>query len=245
MKRTAIITGASGGIGQGLCKVFKENDYEIIGIDLPESRKIANIDTSLFFDLAKLTSDENYRLSCLSELDSSVGDSLHVLINNAAVQLLNKTENISVSEWNETLSVNLTAPMILSKWAVPYLSKNSGSIINIASIHHKLTKKGFVSYASSKSALVGMTRAMAVDLNGDVRVNCISPAAIETEMLKAGFENAEKALDELRKIHPTQDIGTPEQVAKLALFLASNEAKFINGSNIELDGGIGSVLHDL
>jgi NAD(P)-dependent dehydrogenase (short-subunit alcohol dehydrogenase family) len=86
---------------------------------------------------------------------------------------------------------------------------------------------------------------MAVDLAGKVRVNSISPAAIETAMLRAGFNDDETAIDELRKIHPVQRIGYPADVAKLALFLASQNTGFVHGANFLLDGGISSVLKDL
>lgn len=244
MKKSVVITGALGGIGQGFCKVFQEYGYNVVGIDVKAVQKIPYCDDTFSFDLKRISKDENYRVQKFSKLDE-VSENLVVLINNAAVQLLSGTKDITTEKWQETFDVNLTAPMLLSQWAIPFLTKNQGSIINIASIHQNLTKPRFVSYATSKSALVGLTKAMAVDLKGVVRVNVISPAAIETDMLRAGFNNDESALDRLKKIHPVQRIGYPEEVAKLALFLASDEAKFLNGANLQLDGGISSVLHDL
>lgn len=244
MKKTVVITGALGGIGQAICKTFKEDGYQVLGIDIKAKDNIPFCDHSFDFDLSQLSKNEDHRSDKLSQLNK-FSDNLHVLINNAAVQILNNLSNIKIAEWNETLDVNLTAPMLLSQWALPYLSKNDGSIINISSIHQTLTKPKFTAYATSKSALVGLTKAMAVDLNGEVRVNSISPAAIETDMLRAGFNNDESALDVLKKLHPVQRIGYPDEVAKLALFLACDEAKFINGANLQLDGGISSVLHDL
>ncbi|WP_422361188.1 SDR family NAD(P)-dependent oxidoreductase [Reichenbachiella sp.] len=244
MKKTVVITGALGGIGQAICKTFKEDGYQVLGIDVKAIGNIPFCDYSFDFDLSRLSKNEDYRSDKLNILNK-FGDDLHVLINNAAVQILNNLKDIKITEWNETLDVNLTAPMLLSQWALPYISKNDGSIINISSIHQTLTKPKFTAYATSKSALVGLTKAMAVDLNGEIRVNSISPAAIETDMLRAGFNNDESALDVLKKLHPVQRIGYPYEVAKLALFLASDEAKFINGANLQLDGGISSVLHDL
>lgn len=135
--------------------------------------------------------------------------------------------------------------MLLSQYFIPLLEQEKGVIVNIASIHQQLTKPRFVSYATSKSALVGLTKAMAVDLKDRVRVNAISPAAIETTMLRAGFNNDEAALDILRNLHPVKRIGYPDEVAQLVLFLCSEEAGFISGANFTLDGGISSVLHDL
>ncbi|MCR9249735.1 MAG: SDR family oxidoreductase [bacterium] len=244
MTKSVLVTGALGGIGKALCKVFFENDYRVIGLDLQATENIPNTDVCIALDLNRYTIDNNYREEQNAKLAENC-DGLVALVNNAAVQILGGSNEIQISDWSETLSVNLTAPMLLSQWALPNLIKNEGSIINISSIHQNLTKPRFVSYATSKSALVGLTKAMAVDLSGKVRVNCISPAAIETDMLRAGFENNEEALLSLKKLHPVQRIGYPEEVARLALFLASEEAKFINGANLQLDGGISSVLHDL
>jgi NAD(P)-dependent dehydrogenase (short-subunit alcohol dehydrogenase family) len=243
MKRTVIVTGALGGIGSSICKVFKEEGFYVVGIDKRTATRLDYYDELLEIDLSKFPNKKEYRQKCLTLLNS-VMENLFVLINNAAVQLLDSFNQISLTDWQHTLDTNLTAPMLLSQWAVPSLERNSGSIINIASIHHQLTKQKFVSYATSKSALVGLTKAMAVDLSGRVRVNAISPGAIETDMLKAGFTGNELAFEELKGLHPSQRIGFPDEVARLALFLA-NDSGFINGANLTLDGGISSVLNDL
>ncbi len=243
MKKTAIITGSSGGIGSALCKIFKDADFNIVGID-KEGGTDSNQDHFLSFDLSQLSYDKTYRLEQLSRLNE-FAQNTYVLINNAAIQILDSSMDIQLDQWNETLSVNLTTPFILSQWAIPYLRKNKGSIINIASIHHQLTKPEFVAYATSKSALVGLTKSMAVDLAGSVRVNAISPAAIETDMLRASFENDKNKLEQLKAVHPVQRIGRPEEVAKLALCLSSGDLDFVNGTNLAIDGGISSVLRDI
>jgi NAD(P)-dependent dehydrogenase (short-subunit alcohol dehydrogenase family) len=117
-------------------------------------------------------------------------------------------------------------------------------VVNIASVHAQLTKPGFAAYATSKSALVGLTRSLAVDLEGVVRVNCISPGATGTPMLVAGFEGREEALSQLGQCHPLGRIAAPEEVARVAVFLASDDASFIDGAVLDVDGGIGARLHD-
>lgn len=244
MKKTALITGALGGIGQALCKVFQGENWFVIGTDIRIKDTAPHCNFAMHIDLDRLCKEDSYKQEILEKISLQTSQ-LDVLINNAAVQLLDHTENIKLADWYETMNVNLTAPMLLSQLFLPMIEKAKGSIVNIASIHQQLTKPRFVSYATSKSALVGLTKAMAVDLQGRIRVNCISPAAIETDMLRAGFNNDESALSALKRLHPVQRIGYPEEVARLALFLASEEAKFINGANLQLDGGISSVLHDL
>lgn len=245
MKKHVIITGVLGGIGSALAEGFHKAGYYVYGLDRQEDTQYKGyIDRFIRFDIFEYVRKADYRVR-FSNIFDQVVPRLDVLINNAAVQKLDKLENIKFEDWQETLDVNLTGPMLLSKLFLSRLEESEGTIINIASIHQTLTKPAFVSYATSKSALVGLTKAMAVDLEGRVRVNAISPAAIETAMLREGFDNDESALDELRKIHPVQRIGYPHDVAKLALFLASENNGFIHGANLTLDGGISSVLKDL
>ncbi len=241
--KCVFITGVLGGIGSALARSFRSSGYYVYGVDMREDF-MGHCDRFLRFDIHEYVKDAGYRIK-FSQIFEELIPKLDVLINNAAVQRLARLESVRLDDWQETLNVNLTGPMLLSKLFLPKLEQSRGSIINIGSIHQQLTKPGFVAYATSKSALVGLTKAMAVDLEGKVRVNAISPAAIETDMLRAGFDNNEEAIDELRKIHPVQRIGYPDDVAKLALFLASENNGFIHGANFHLDGGISSVLKDL
>jgi NAD(P)-dependent dehydrogenase (short-subunit alcohol dehydrogenase family) len=242
-KGTVVITGVSGGIGKSLADGFKDAGYYVIGLDAIESSN-SNIDKFLLLDLDKYAVDLEYRNKMNTQILSYTSD-IEVLINNAAVQLLDHIEDLKIEDWNKTLNVNLTSPLLLSQLLASQLEANNGNIINIASIHHQQTKAKFISYASSKSALVGLTRALAIDFNGRVRVNSISPAAIDTDMLRAGFENDEGKIKELNAIHPSGRIGKTDEVAQAALFIADIKSGFINGSNISLDGGISGVLKDL
>ncbi|MDI9880062.1 SDR family NAD(P)-dependent oxidoreductase [Flectobacillus longus] len=242
-KKCILITGVLGGIGSAIAKMFKENDYYVYGLDIRHA-EVDFLDKLLVFDLHKFCTNSEYREQYKAYLDSEL-PRLDVLVNNAAVQLLDKLDDLKLDEWQETLNVNLTGPLLLSQMFLKRLESVQGAIVNIGSIHQQLTKPRFISYATSKSALIGLTKALAVDLEGRVRVNAISPAAIQTEMLLAGFNGNEAALDELRKIHPVQRIGYPQDVAKLVLFLSSENSGFIHGANLTLDGGISSVLKDL
>lgn len=243
MQKNALVTGILGGIGSAIGKTLRENGYYVFGLDRRDDFQY-NCDRFIQFDIHEYVQNASYRVK-YTEIFDMVIPKLDILINNAAVQKLGHLKEIKLEDWQETLDVNLTGPMLLSKLFLSRLEESQGSIINVGSIHHSLTKPRFISYATSKSALIGLTKSMAVDLEGRVRVNAISPAAIETDMLKAGFDGDEKALEELRKIHPVQRIGYPSEVAKLVLFLASENNGFIHGANLSLDGGISSVLKDL
>ena len=241
--KSVLITGGSGGIGQGLAQKFKESNFKVYVIDRQNSGN-SFVDVFFQIDLNQFVISEGYRSIKSKELKKQIVE-LDVLINNAAIQILGKLEEIELDEWQQTMNVNLTAPFILSQLFLEELQKAHGSIINIGSIHQQLTKESFISYATSKSALIGLTKAMAVDLKDKVRINSISPAAIETDMLRAGFDFDESSIDELRKIHPVQRIGSTQDVDNLAIFIATENRGFLHGANIQLDGGISSVLRDL
>ena len=243
MQKHALVTGVLGGIGSVISRKLKESGYYVYGLDVRDDFNYT-CDRFILFDLDKYVTDSSYRIK-FTELFNNLIPRLDLLVNNAAVQRLDTLENLKIDDWQETLNVNLTGPLLLSKLFLDRLVSSKGSIINIGSIHQQLTKKEFVSYATSKSALVGLTKAMAVDLEGKVRVNAVSPAAIETKMLLEGFDNDQEKVRALEALHPVQRIGYPEDVAKLVLFLASENNGFIHGANISLDGGISSVLKDL
>ena len=243
MKKAVLITGILGGIGSLLAQYFHDNGYKIIGIDKKNGNR-KYIDLFFEFDLDRYCDDENYRSVRNNEFNLKI-PKLDVLINNAAVQILGSVDEIKIKDWKSTLNVNLTGPLLLIQFFKKKLEANNGCIINISSIHSHLTKKRFVAYATSKSALIGLTKSLSVDFQGKIRINSISPAAIDTPMLHEGFGNDFEKMKQLNEIHPTQRIGTPIEVAKLALVLAEQDLAFINGADIQIDGGISNVLKDL
>ncbi len=241
--KSVLVTGAAGGIGQALCLAFRRAGYLVIASDLKEV-----VDDNHFFvqgDLEQVVEDDRYRREYLEQIVHALGgDGLTALVNNAALQIVRSTEDLSMRDWRRTLDANLLAPFALTQGLLPQLKRARGSVVNIASVHARLTKPGFACYATSKAALVGMTRSLAVDLAGSVRVNAISPAATGTSMLLAGFEGREEALADLGTMHPSGRIAEPSEIARAAVFLASRDATFINGATLDVDGAIGARLHD-
>ena len=243
MQRTSVITGALGGIGSALCKVFTDAGYRVLATDRKQGD--CSCDEFLCEDIRYFCEESNRLAAFIEHCVRFTGDAgLHVLINNAAVQILNHVQEIDEQQWKETLQTNLLAPFYLTKSLLPQLSRAHGSVVNIASIHALSTKPRFVTYATSKAALVGLTRAMAVDLGPKLRVNAISPAATATPMLLSGFGKSANKLAELSGKHPLGRIATAEEVAHAALFLASEAAAFISGATLSVDGGISARLHD-
>lgn len=243
MKPAAIITGALGGIGRALCEEFSLAGYSVIGID----RADGDLPGATLFreDVRDLVATPARRAAFTEKLSAVIGDApVAVLVNNAAIQILGPTEDVSLDDWRETLDTNLLAPFVLSQMLLSRLSQARGSVINIASVHANATKPGFICYATSKAALVGLTKSMAVDLGPKLRVNAILPAAVSTPMLLQGFAGKEVEFLELGDAHPLQRIAAPKEVAQAAVFLASDAAAFMTGACLQLDGGVSARLHD-
>ncbi len=243
--KAVLITGAAGGIGQALVDTFREAGHAVIAVDIAEKPAQLACHHYQQCDLARTVEDPAYAEQTFAQIRAAIGSlPLLGLINNAAVQILGTVEQLDRSVWRRTLDVNLLAPFLWSQAFLPQLEAASGSILNISSIHAKLTKPNFVAYATSKAALSGMTRAMAVEIGARVRVNAIEPAAIETEMLRAGFEGRPEQYQRLVDFHPSRSIGSPRGLAGLALIIMSSKENFLNGCLATLDGGISSSLHD-
>lgn len=241
--KAVLVTGSNGGIGTALCSLLRNKGYFVIGSDINEDKN--ELSAFLKTDIQVLAESEQARRQFKNNLLQIKGRyKLHGLINNAAVQILSSMENIKIEDFKKTLDVNLVAPLALSKIVYEELKCNKGSIVNIGSIHSKLTKPKFISYATSKSALLGLTQAMAVDCGEYVRVNAVQPAATSTEMLLDGFRENPEAFKELLKYHPTNSIASPNEVAEVVAFLLSEQCPFINGTVLDINGGIGSRLHD-
>ncbi len=240
-----IVTGAAGGIGQALVSVFAAAGYAVIGIDSAPQPPAAVGVHRVQADLGRFVADSAYAGEVIAEVRALLrGGGVHALVNNAAVQRLGGLAGLTREDWAQTLHVNLLAPFLLTQAFLPELEAVGGSVVNISSIHARLTKPDFVAYATSKAALSGLTRALAVDVGGRIRVNAIEPAAVSTPMLRAGFEGRPAAFEQLETCHPQGRIGTPQEVASLALALTDGHLRFLHGACIGMDGGIANRLHD-
>lgn len=240
-ERVALITGAAGGIGRALVSVFEAQGWRVVSTDRVALDRASHVVGSL----AELSSPDTAGGSALiNALRAETRGELSAIVHNAAFQVVKPTADLTPEDWQTTLNVNLMAPFWLTQAFLSELKVRHGSVLAISSIHERLTKPGFVAYATSKSALSGMVRAMAVDLGGQVRVNAICPAAIGTPMLKAGFDGKPEAFAQLEAHHPIGRIGTPEEVAELAAFVCSDRSPFMTGACLDLSGGISGRLHD-
>lgn len=237
----AVITGAAGGIGSALVPAFEAAGWRVVSVDLRPMPRSGHLQ----LDIGACTDpDHAAHRHLVAALREATGGRLKALVANAAHQVVKPSQTLTAADWQATLGVNLLSPFWLAMAFRQELAANHGSLLAISSIHERLTKPGFVAYATSKAALSGMVRALAVELGGEVRCNAICPAAIATPMLVAGFEGKPEALVALERFHPVGRLGRPDEVAQAALFACSDAAGFLNGSCIDLSGGISARLHD-
>jgi NAD(P)-dependent dehydrogenase (short-subunit alcohol dehydrogenase family) len=241
-KPVALVTGAASGIGRAIGKQFADSGYKVVGIDCQNKSDLGY--DLVNFDIARLHENDDTCKAFYKKIRELVRGRIDVLINNAAVQIIKPIERISTDDWDITLQTNLLAPFWLIKNFLSYLRFNKGCIVNIASIHANLTKAKFSIYATSKGALVSMTRALAIELAPEIRVNSVIPAATDTNMLLNGFQENKEEISVLGFFHPLKRIATPEEVAHVVYFLAGQQASFITGATVNVDGGIGSLLCD-
>ena len=247
MNKVVIITGSNGGIGKALVKTFQEDNFFVIGIDKVQSKNSALNFYGIESDLDNFAKDIKFRESLITQIRGILPKEItrFILINNAAVQILNPLEQIDYLDMNKSITVNTLAPFFMAQSLQKELSEHMGHIINISSIHAKQTKSSFACYAMSKAALESITRSLAIEMSPyGVSVNAIAPAAILTDMLKDGFNNDNKKINELESYHPSNKIGSPEELALFIKSISQHKGRFLTGSIIDFNGGIASKLND-
>lgn len=240
-KNIVLITGIKGDIGSAIVKEFKKNNWYIIGIDKEYCK---NDDIDIF--LHKNIIDKNDFKNIIDFINKNY-KKLDCIVNNAAMQICKNIWEFEENEWDDTFNCNLKVSFLLVKNLILLLkNSNNCNIINICSIHSIATSKKISAYSSSKTALVGLTRNLAIELaEFNIRVNAISPGAINTKMLIDGLNrghcgNNNDNLINLSKKHLLKNIGNPKDVAELCYYITKNN--FINGANLIMDGGASILL---
>jgi len=241
MMSVVLVTGASSGIGAAIAIAFAEQGWDVMAAGRDEARldEVAEVSDRIVTWAGELETSEDCDDLIADTLDEF--GRLDCLVNNAGVFVPADITETSDEDWRHTLTINLDVPFYLSRAAMPQLLQNEGSIINVASDWGVRGGARAVAYCASKGGLVLMTRAMARDHAADgVRINAICPGDIDTPMLTS--EARAKGIDEDEYIEqaaaaiPSGRVGTPEEVAALALFLAGDAATHINGTAMLIDG---------
>jgi NAD(P)-dependent dehydrogenase (short-subunit alcohol dehydrogenase family) len=244
MKRHILVTGSTGAIGCALSRKFKAAGWVVCGID-QVAGETKTLDHFIEVDLNEFVVNEQCKKSVICKIFEWLnGCKLDVLVNNAAYQYVSTNHPLPTGELTKSYNVNVIAPYLLITELSSMLTENTASVVNIGSIHSRLTKPGFVSYATTKAALAALTRGLALDYEDRIRINCIEPASVETPMLLDGFKDFPNKKQELESHHPQKRISTPDEIAELVSLISSDGVRFLHGSCIDISGGIACRLHD-
>ncbi|ARM74665.1 SDR family oxidoreductase [Acidianus manzaensis] len=239
--KIGIITGASKGIGEGIAKVLMKEGVKVVNFDI--IKPAYEVD---FFkvDISKkeeVLNGINYVIQKYNKID--------ILVNNAGIESYGSINEVSEEEWDKIINVNVKGPFLLSKYSIPYMLKQKkGVIINIASIQSLATQKRVAAYTTSKHALLGLTRSIAVDFAPFIRSIAICPGSIRTPLLEwaaeqeVGKDKIEDKIKEWAEVYPLKRIGSPEDIGYLTAFLSSDLASFITGVCVVIDGGLTSLI---
>lgn len=236
--RVALVTGGASGIGEQTCRIFSAAGARVLILDVDETRarSLAGQLPDAEAVICDIT-DESQVRAVFSRLER-----LDVLVNNAGIGLVGGVTETELADFQRLFRVNVEGMFLVTKHAVPLLVASRGAMINIGSVAGLIGVKKRFAYCATKGAVVAMTRQLAVDYPTEFRVNCICPGTVDTPFVEAYLEKyhkheKEQVRAQLNQRQPIGRLGRPEEIANMALYLASDEASFVNGAVLPIDGG--------
>ena len=250
-RRVAVVTGSSKGIGKAIALEFANAGYSVVinARNEEELKQAAKDISKSIKDAGRIVSvpgDISQESVCISLIESAVKQfgKIDVLVNNAGIGGESKKINeLTVKDWDEVIDINLKGAFLCTREAVKNMTKDANnnrnySIINISSVHEQTPQPESAPYAASKGGMQMLTKTIALELaEKGIRINGIAPGAIATDMNKELLENQKEKEKKEQEI-PVHRIGQPKEIAKVALFLASDDASYVAGTTIYVDGGL-------
>jgi NAD(P)-dependent dehydrogenase (short-subunit alcohol dehydrogenase family) len=245
--KKAIVTGGGTGIGRAIALALGRAGAKVavLGRRRDVLREVAEQIKQAGGEAVAVTCDVSSDKAVRAAIGTAdeVFEGLNVLVNNAGALSVSTVESIAEDDWDRVIDTNLKGPFLMSRAVLPAFHKaGGGSIINVSSVLGLVGMKDRAAYCASKGGLVLLTKAMALDhAHQNVRVNCICPAIIETELVKGLFEDSEQGRQAKRArvaTLPLGRFGRPEDIGDLAVFLASEESSWMTGTAIPVDGGL-------
>ena len=248
--RTVLVTGAGGGLGRAMCQEFAKEGYRVLSVDLDEETAKGGVDDAVAVDgtAAGFACDVTDPTS-VARLGRWVTDEqggVDVVINNAGIfEGFLDIDTITPESWDAVVAVNLTGPFLVSRELIPSLTRRGGgAIINIASIAGMVGGAGGVAYTTTKHGVIGLTRELAHSCGErGIRVNAIAPGVIEAgvSLLLLNDPSRSEEMTAKMKEVPSRRLGNAREVARLAVYLASDDASFVQGAVLPIDGGFTAV----
>jgi NAD(P)-dependent dehydrogenase (short-subunit alcohol dehydrogenase family) len=245
--KVAAVTGGAQGIGRAIVEKFHSEGARVALLDIDEVRgsvvatTLGESDPGVLFMRCDITREADVERAFAAMVEQFGG--LDILVNNAGVNTYFDATTMTESEWESVFAVDLKGAWLCAKHAIPMMRRRGGgSIVNIASLHAFMTTYGMFPYAAAKSGLVGLTRSMALDFGPEqIRVNAICPGWTRTQLVDEWLQlQPEGAAAEQRVLdqHPLRRMATPAEIANFVSFVASDEASFITGAALVIDGGL-------
>lgn len=248
--KVAIVTGGSKGIGWGVSTIFSQEGAKIAVVARnaqdgeQTAEEIRQKGGKATFIQCDVSNEEDVKKMVQTILDAY--GQIDILVNNAGVGIYKSVLDTTSEEWDRCLAIDLKGAFLCSKYVIPHMQAiDKGVIINMSSVHSHATVNGAAPYAASKGGITALTRNMAIDYAPRIRVNAISPGWVMTPLIKQLFSNYDNPAEQQRMVEQRQvmkRIGTPEDIGYAAAFLASDEASFITGTELFVDGGLTAQL---
>lgn len=248
--KVCVVTGSGAGIGRAVARAFAREGAKVVVADIDATaaeetvRLIAESDGVAIWVRTDVAEVDSVRQLLSATLDHF--RETHVLMNNAAIQVNKRIEETTPEEWNRQMAVNVGGVFLCSKYFMPELRKTRGAIVNMSSVNGTFVEPMCAGYCATKAAILGFTKAVAIDHGHEgIRVNAICPGYIDAGLAEGYFlaqPNPDLARMQAGKLHALRRIGKPDEVARVAVFLASDEASFMTGAAVSVDGGFSAGL---
>ncbi|WP_194777900.1 SDR family oxidoreductase [Pararhodonellum marinum] len=239
--KIVVVTGASKGIGAACSRLFLEQGAQVVMLDIWEDENPIKGSHFIKCDV----SDERSVSGAFNHIEEKFGK-LDFLVNNAGIQKYGTVTSTTLEDWDLVFNVNLRSMFLCAQKAIPLMQKaGKGVVINVASVQSFVSQKNVVAYTTAKTAVLGLTRSIAVDFAPEIRCIAVCPGTIDTPMLRDSIalsENPDEVLQECYDMHPIGRIGNPEEISELIGFLCEDKCTFITGEAIRIDGGLGITI---